>query len=68
MILNVIKHTYHKNGDQLIPTLSIVALRKTGYKTAFPHTFLRASKAGEMPRELRLPVFPANVFAGRELE
>lgn len=65
MILNVIEHAYHKIGDQLIPTLSIVTLRKTEFPIAFTHTFISASKATEISRELYLSIFPTNVFVGR---
>lgn len=51
MILNVIEHSYHKNGDQLISKLSIATLRKIEFKIAFTDTLVSASKAKQISRE-----------------
>lgn len=64
LILNVMEHAYHKNGDQFISKLSIVTLRKIEFKIAFTDTFISASKAREISKEMYLSIFPANVSVG----
>lgn len=62
MILNRIEHALHRKGDQLTSKLSIVTLQEIEFKIAFTGTFISASKAKELSKEMYLSVLPTNVL------